>query len=49
MQSIAPQYHFSDIVKGSMPFFCVQMLAIAILTAFPVIATWLPSTMVKPI
>ena len=45
MQSIAPKYSFEQVVKGSMPFFLMQLAGLAILTAFPSIATWLPSIM----
>lgn len=45
IQSIAPKYRFEQIVSGVMPFFLMQLVAIAIITLVPAIATWLPSTM----
>jgi C4-dicarboxylate transporter, DctM subunit len=45
IQSIAPKYRFEQIVSGVMPFFLMQLVAIAIITLIPAIATWLPSTM----
>jgi len=45
IHGIHPDRPLSDVIKGSMPFFFIMILAIVILTAFPVIVTWLPSTM----
>ncbi len=45
IQGIAPKYRFDEIVRGVIPFFFIQLLAIGIITALPSIATWLPSTM----
>lgn len=45
MQSIAPKYPFDEIVRGVMPFFFLLLLALGLLTAFPALATWLPSQM----
>lgn len=45
IQGIAPKYRFEDIVVGVFPFFLVQLIAIVIITAFPLLATWLPDTM----
>jgi len=45
IQSIAPKYRFEQIVSGVIPFFLMQLVAIAIITLVPAIATWLPSTM----
>ena len=35
----------SEVILGAMPFFIMMLVALVILTAFPIIATWLPSTM----
>ena len=46
MRGIAPpEVSTADIIWGAMPFVLIEMLAIAILTAFPKIALWLPSLM----
>lgn len=45
IHGIRPKEPFSDVVWGSLPFLIVMFLALAILTAFPGIATWLPATM----
>lgn len=46
MRGIAPaQVRTSDIIWGALPFVVIEMLAIAVLTAFPQIALWLPSMM----
>lgn len=36
-----------EIFRGIFPFVVLELIAIAILTAFPQIATWLPSTMIQ--
>ena len=35
---------FQDVVYGVLPFFFMMLLCIVILTAFPALVTWLPST-----
>ena len=45
VQGIAPKYPFEEIVRGVMPFFLMLVLGLIIITAFPVLATWLPSQM----
>ena len=35
----------SEVILGAMPFFLMMVVGLAIITAFPMIATWLPSTM----
>jgi TRAP-type C4-dicarboxylate transport system permease large subunit len=34
------------VAYASIPFFCLTVLAIALITAFPAIATWLPNLLV---
>jgi len=36
---------FMEIVKGTFPFFLLMLVNIALVTFFPALATWLPSTM----
>ena len=38
-----PQVKTSDIYRGALPFVAIQLLALAILSVFPEIATWLPT------
>jgi len=45
MKSIAPNISVAELFKGVIPFVIILALAIAIIIAFPQIATWLPSTM----
>ena len=45
IHGLRPHRPIGEVVWGSMPFFAVMIVALAILTAFPIIATWLPSTM----
>ena len=45
IHGLRPNLPLSDVVLGSMPFMCIMIVALALLTAFPDIATWLPSTM----
>ena len=47
LQALRPERPVSDIYKGVAPFMVVIMIAIAIVTAFPQIALWLPSTMIS--
>ncbi len=47
IHGLRPDQPLSDVVLGSMPFMLIMVLALALLTAFPDIATWLPSTMRK--
>jgi len=47
MHGIAPQYSFGEIVKGVFPFFLLDVLALIIITIFPVLVLWLPSTMIR--
>ncbi len=43
IKGIAPQVDLKDIILGALPFVAVELLAIAILAAFPQIVLWLPS------
>ncbi|HUT49789.1 MAG TPA: TRAP transporter large permease [Alphaproteobacteria bacterium] len=45
IKGMAPDIALSQIYRGVLPFVIAQMILIALLVAFPVIATWLPSTM----
>ena len=45
IHGIRPDQPLSDVIMGSLPFMGIMILALALLTAFPDIATWLPSTM----
>ena len=45
IHGLVPHRPVGEIIKGSMPFFLVMLVCLAIVTAFPDIATWLPSTM----
>jgi len=36
---------FADIVRGSVAFFILIIVLVGLVTAFPQLATWLPSTM----
>ncbi|MBA7570196.1 hypothetical protein ES708_11944 [subsurface metagenome] len=42
LQGIRPNTPFKVIVKGSLQYLPMLMLGLAIITVFPVIATWLP-------
>lgn len=48
MQGIAPQCSFTEIVRGSIPYFCLYLSVVGILTAFPIVALWLPAHMIGP-
>jgi len=45
LQGIRPEYRFSDIVRGCMPFFFVLLAVAWLLVVFPQLATFLPQTM----
>ena len=47
LHAIAPHYPFSEIVKGVAPFFLMDILALILITLFPALALWLPSTMLQ--
>lgn len=44
IHGIAGGKAFEDVVYGVLPFFFLMIVALAILTAFPQLVTWLPST-----
>jgi tripartite ATP-independent transporter DctM subunit len=46
IHGISGRKHFKDVILGSLPFFFIQILVVAILTIFPVLVTWLPSMMI---
>jgi C4-dicarboxylate transporter, DctM subunit len=48
INGIAPDISLRKILVGSMPFVLCMVLAIAILSAFPGIVTWLPDTIMGP-
>lgn len=45
MQGLRPDYQFTEIVKGSLPFVLVIFLVLVLLTVFPKLATFLPEVM----
>jgi C4-dicarboxylate transporter DctM subunit len=45
VQGLRPDFKFSDIVRGTMPFFGCIMLLLVIITFFPQLVTWLPAIM----
>lgn len=47
IHGLRPDRPIGEVISGSMPFFFLMIVALAILTAFPTIATWLPSTMMQ--
>jgi TRAP-type C4-dicarboxylate transport system permease large subunit len=44
-KSAAPTVPISKIIRGAAPFLTMDLLTIAVLYAYPQIATWLPSQM----
>jgi tripartite ATP-independent transporter DctM subunit len=46
LQGLRPDTPFREIALGCIPFFITILVAIAIITAFPPIATWLPTLMI---
>jgi len=46
LQGLRPEYPFMQIVKGTLPFFLVDVGTIALVVAFPQLATFLPRTMI---
>ena len=42
INAIAPDIPLGDVIKGTIPFVILMLLAILILCVFPGIATWLP-------
>ena len=47
IHGLRPDRPLTEVISGSMPFFLLQIIGLAIITAFPTIATWLPSTMME--
>ena len=45
MKGIAPDNSMQDIIKASLPFIFLDLLAMALIMVFPAIALWLPSVM----
>jgi TRAP-type C4-dicarboxylate transport system permease large subunit len=45
ISAIAPDITLGQILRGSLPYVLLMMLAIIILCIFPAIATWLPDAM----
>ena len=45
MKGIAPHYSMQDIIKASVPFIFLDLLAMTLIMVFPAIALWLPSVM----
>ncbi len=48
LNSIAPEVPLSTVLRGALPFMLLMLLGIAILYAFPAIATWLPDLLMGP-
>ena len=44
IKGLAPEVSISNIYRGVLPFVAAQIALIALLISFPLIATWLPST-----
>ena len=47
VQGLRPNYKFSEIAMGALPFCIVVILVLAIVTAFPQLVTFLPQTMIS--
>lgn len=45
VQGVRNRGQITDIIKGVLPFFCGILLLVALITAFPAIATWLPAAL----
>jgi len=45
IHGLRPDRPMSEVFRGIVPFFLMMLLGLIIVTAFPVIATWLPDTM----
>ena len=45
IHGLRPDRPMSEVFRGIIPFFFMMFLGLAIVTVFPIIATWLPSTM----
>jgi tripartite ATP-independent transporter DctM subunit len=48
LKQVAPAWPLATIFKGMLEFMAIQALAIALLLAFPPIATWLPEQLNRP-
>ncbi len=47
IHGITGKKHLGDIIVGVIPFFLCQILLLALLTAFPTLALWLPEQMIQ--
>ncbi len=45
IHGLRPDYPMSEVFCGIVPFFFMMLFGLIIITAFPIVATWLPSTM----
>jgi len=45
IHGLRPDRPMSEVFRGIIPFFLLMFLGLIIITVFPIIATWLPSTM----
>jgi len=45
IHGLRPDYPLTDVFIGIIPFFFMMAVGLAIVTAFPILATWLPATM----
>jgi len=48
LKQVAPAWPLATIFKGMVEFMALQAIAIALLLAFPSIATWLPEQLHRP-
>jgi len=42
-----PEVTLSDVVRGALPFFAIEILCLAIFVGIPPLCLWLPGTMFK--
>jgi TRAP-type mannitol/chloroaromatic compound transport system permease large subunit len=44
-----PDVSTQDVFAGSFPFFLMELVVLGVMVAFPVISTFFPSLMIKPV
>ena len=47
IHGISPDHSLTEVFIGIIPFFVMMVVGLAIITAFPILATWLPASMMK--
>jgi len=47
LHGLRPDIPIREVIIGSLPFFALMNVALAIITVYPEIVTWLPSTMMR--